>query len=358
MDTPRDEIPKITQANTKKEMLDAYNKLAKQIQVQAKAELKPEKVKEERQAMETAKAAETIASDSARKLLGDLKLSIDKELSELALKMETQIGRYKQLKAAIDLKDKEFQEIIEIERNAHTLAALLESQKQKRLAFETEMAERKAELEAEMRQTRTLWEHEKQQVQDALKEQKQIEDKNRKREKEEYEYTFNREKALEKAKLNDELETLAKEIQKKQTAFDQQVADTETRLAQRERDVADREQHVDGLEAKVAAFPKELEAQVAQTVKTAVDAVKSESVKNEQLLKKGFEGEKNVLQTRIDALEQTVEAQKQQIVTLSQQLEKAYEKVQDIAVKAVSRAASASSSGSHRNAPSVQGDNG
>ena len=42
-----------------------------------------------------------------------------------------------------------------------------------------------------------------------------------------------------------------------------------------------------------------------------------------------------MLTTRIESLEKTVKEQNQQIAHLSQQLEKAYQKVQDIAVKAV-----------------------
>ncbi len=51
-----------------------------------------------------------------------------------------------------------------------------------------------------------------------------------------------------------------------------------------------------------------------------------------------FEGEKNVLASRIEGLEQLVESLRRQVESLSQQQEKAYEKVQDIATRAVDRA--------------------
>ncbi|MFZ1982936.1 MAG: hypothetical protein WAU91_00905 [Desulfatitalea sp.] len=356
MDASQDDIPKITPTSTKKEMHDAYKQLIKKIEDRSKTELKPERVKQDRQVKETVQAAETIASDSVSKRLGDLKIAIDKELSDLALTLEAETHRFKQIKSAIEMKDNELQEIFEIERNAHTLAALLESQKQKKAEFETDMAENKQRLEEDIQQTRARWEREKQQHQDALKEQKQAEEKSRKREKEENDYNFNRDQALQKAKLNDELETLTKEVQKKRVEFDQHVADTHSNLQQREKIVTEREQHVDHLEARVAAFPQELEAKLAQAVKAAVDSVKSENSKNEQLLKKGFEGEKNVLQTRINAMEQTVASQARQIDILTQQLEKAYEKVQDIAVKAVSRSQTVTT-GNQRGTTPLQTDN-
>lgn len=52
-------------------------------------------------------------------------------------------------------------------------------------------------------------------------------------------------------------------------------------------------------------------------------------------MKKGFEGEKNVLQTRIDALEKQVKIQERQINELAEQLNNAYGKVQDIAIRAI-----------------------
>ena len=63
--------------------------------------------------------------------------------------------------------------------------------------------------------------------------------------------------------------------------------------------------------------------------------IQAEARNREELLKKTTEGEKNVLATQIDSLEKLTKEQKEQIVRLSQQLEKAYQKVEDIAVKSV-----------------------
>lgn len=52
-------------------------------------------------------------------------------------------------------------------------------------------------------------------------------------------------------------------------------------------------------------------------------------------MRKEFDGERNVLITRIESLEKTVEEQSGHIANLSGQLEKSYQKVQDIAIKSV-----------------------
>ena len=61
------------------------------------------------------------------------------------------------------------------------------------------------------------------------------------------------------------------------------------------------------------------------------------------MLTKEFEGERKMLITRIEALEKTGKEQSERIQNLTQQLEKAYQKVQDIAVKAVEGSANARS---------------
>jgi predicted RNase H-like nuclease (RuvC/YqgF family) len=52
-------------------------------------------------------------------------------------------------------------------------------------------------------------------------------------------------------------------------------------------------------------------------------------------MRKEFIGERNVFTTRIESLEKIVKEQNEQISKLSQQLEKAYQQVQEIAVKTI-----------------------
>lgn len=63
--------------------------------------------------------------------------------------------------------------------------------------------------------------------------------------------------------------------------------------------------------------------------------LKDEFSMREQLLQKGFEGDKNVNEAKIASLKEIVESQAKQMVELAQRQEKAYDKVQDIATKAV-----------------------
>ena len=89
------------------------------------------------------------------------------------------------------------------------------------------------------------------------------------------------------------------------------------------------------LRKKVSAFPKEMETAVAKAIKETTDRLNLEAKNREELVKKEFIGERNVLTTRIESLEKSVKEQNEQIAKLSQQLEKAYQQVQEIAVKTI-----------------------
>jgi uncharacterized coiled-coil protein SlyX len=78
-----------------------------------------------------------------------------------------------------------------------------------------------------------------------------------------------------------------------------------------------------------------MEAAVGNAVKETAERINLEAKNREELLKKDSGGEKNVLTTRIESLEKTVKEQSERIVKLNQQLEKAYQQVQDIAVKTI-----------------------
>ena len=83
------------------------------------------------------------------------------------------------------------------------------------------------------------------------------------------------------------------------------------------------------------AFPKELEGAIKEGIKETTERIRLEAKSREELLSKEFDGERNVLTTRIESLEKTAKEQSEHIARLSQQLEKAYQKVQDIAIRAV-----------------------
>jgi len=318
----------LSMSNTKKDMLDAYNALLKQLQEKREAELKPEKKIEERKKREVVEMAETLSSEGVVKEIGNLKLEIGKRLTNISDGLEEEVGKFKQIQSAIEVKEEELKELYEIGRSAETLAALIEAQNQKRQEFESEMAARKEGLNREIQTMREEREKEEKVHTAEMKERDANEGKSREREKEEYGYSFKREQQLAKDKFEDEKAKTEKEIQLKKEQMEKD-------LTEREKAVAEREEELGELQKKVIAFPKEMEEAINNAVKDTTEKITLEAKNRAELIRKEFDGERNVLTTRIESLEKTVKEQSGQISNLSEQLEKAYQKVQDIAVKSV-----------------------
>ena len=319
---------KLSLSSTKQEMLEAYNAVLKQLEAQREAELKPEKRLEEKKAKEVIQVADSLSSEGVAKEISTLKIETGKVLAQISDRLEEEIGKFKAVQNAIVLKEKELQELYEIEKSAVTLAALIESQNQKRQVFESEMAEKKEALSQEIETLRAERENEKKDYEEGIKERDVAEKKKREREKEEYEYSFKREQKLAKDKFEDEKAKLEKELHLKKEQM-------ESELKEREKVIAEQENELNELRKKVGAFPKEMEAAMTKAIKETTEKLNLEAKNREELQKREFIGERNVLTTRIESLEKMVKEQSEQITKLTQQLEKAYQQVQDIAVKTI-----------------------
>jgi hypothetical protein len=86
-----------------------------------------------------------------------------------------------------------------------------------------------------------------------------------------------------------------------------------------------------------------MEVTIGKAIKETTEKINLEAKNREEFLKKDSAGEKNVFTTRIESLEKTVKEQSERIIKLNQQLEKAYQQVQDIAVKTIEGSSNAKS---------------
>ena len=322
------EQKKLAMTNTKQEMIQAYNTLLKQLEEKQAGELKPEKKIEEKKTKETVQIASSLTTEDVGKEIAELKLEIGKTLTRIADQLEGEVNRFVAIRSAIAAKEKEFQELYEIEKTAMTLAALIEAQNQKRQEFTTEMENKKDILRQEIETTRIAWEKEQEEHDTAVKERDTAEKKRQTREKEEFEYAFKREQQLTTDRFTYEKTKLEKELKDKKEHL-------ENELKSREAAIAEKEAELNDLRKRAVQFPKELETAVTKAVKETSDRLLYEAKTREELLKKESEGERNVFMARIDSLEKTAAEQGERISVLTKQLEAAYQKVQDIAVKTV-----------------------
>jgi hypothetical protein len=322
------EQKKLAMTNTKQEMIQAYNTLLKHLEEKQAGELKPEKRIEEKKTKEAVGVAASLTTEGVGKEIAELKLEIGRTLTRIADQLEGEVNRFVAIRSAIAAKEKELQELYEIEKAAMSLAALIEAQNQKRQEFTAEMETKKEILRQEIDTTRTAWEKEQEEHDAAVKERDTAEKKRQTREKEEFEYAFKREQQLATDRFTYEKTKLEKELKDKKEQL-------ENELKSREAAIAEREAELNDLRKRAAQFPKELETAVAKAVKETSEKLLLEAKTREELLKKESEGERNVFKARMDSLEKTTAEQGERISALTKQLESAYQKVQDIAVKTV-----------------------
>jgi hypothetical protein len=249
-------------------------------------------------------------------------------LADVSDRLASEASRFRSIQKAVESKEGELKELYGIEKAAVSLAALIEAQNQKRTEFEQAMSTERDRLQTEIDALRAEWDKEKKAHDAELKERDAGEKKARDREREDFIYNFKRDQQTMKDKLADEKAALEKDIAVKREAFQQEFAEREKNIAEHEKELAD-------LRARAATFPKEMEAAVAQAVKEASDRLKIEAKNREDLLRKEFEGERNVLTARNDTLEKVNKDVFSANAKLAQQLESAYQKVQDIAEKTV-----------------------
>ena len=329
----------ISMKNTKAEMIDAYNEVLELLKEKRAAELKPERIIEEKKVQEVVEVADSLSTEGIAREVSTLRLEMGRLLSDLSDKLEEEVNKYRQVKQAVQVRERELQEIYDIEKSALSLAALIEAQHQRRQQTEDDLAARKAELTLEIETLRAQWQSEKETERAAwqlekethaaaIKERDGAEQKERARQQEEYTYTFQREQQLAGERFEDEQARLERELANRREQMEKELAD-------REKAVVEQENELRELRQRVSAFPAELETAVATAVQEATQRVEAQASSGEALLRKEFDGERNVLQARTESLQKSVAEQSEQIARLSQQVEKAYSQVQDIATKAI-----------------------
>ncbi|MBW1708211.1 MAG: hypothetical protein JRJ86_24165 [Deltaproteobacteria bacterium] len=332
------ETPHVTMANTKKEMLEAYQAIKDRLKARDKELLNAQKARKQMEKQLAAATADAEASQDPLQRLHDLRGAFSRELADLAERFEREIDTYRKIQSAVQTKQEELKTIYEVETAASDLAALIEAQQAKKEHFEQEMESRKTAFEEEMREARTRWDKEKIQREQEAKEQAQLIKKQRQREQEEFEYAFTREREQRRNELEDELQAVKKEVQERQKDFEQTVEQRKAELDSREEAIARQEGEMEALRKQVETFPEKLEGSVKKAEDAIRERLTSDFDKTRALIEARFEGEKNVLKSKIESLEKLVKVQATQITELSRKHEQAYEKVQDIANRAVAAA--------------------
>ena len=333
----------ITSKNTKAEILEGYNTVFGENQ-----ELR-EKIEELRRERKTAltqeprvREAKPLAEvvtgatiDDTIQGLGCLQAGFGSAISELSLQLTAEATKLEELRQVIEARTRELKELHGLEVMEHTLDELIQKYIEKSQSFEEEMNQKRRTFEQEMAEKQKAWQDEREEHARVIEEQNESLKKARQREVAEYQYELERTRKQDvdgyeqnKKKLNEVLDEFAQQKRKE--------------WQEREKTIVEQEKLFEEYREKVEAFPKELDAAVRKAAEEGKKLVESETRIQIDLRAKEVEGEKQLHELKIKSLEETTSKQAMQIGDLSKQLNAVLKQAQDLAIKALEGASSAS----------------
>lgn len=295
--------PKVSTKNTKTEILEAYEELAKQVNDQSLPIISntENKVKE--------KITKELDSNSPEKIvdsLGKLKVQINSTISTLLDQMVTESEKLSTLKKEIEKSSEDLEQIQKIKFEADTLKNLIqtriEEEQKTKIDFQIFKENIDSQKQKELQRT-------KEETEDAKKKQS--------RELEEYEYDLKQKRKIEEEQYKT----------KKQKE--------EEIISQKQNDLDSKANEFKELQEKVAKFDSILEKEIAKTKSETIKEVTRELETKYNLEMKEIEGEKKVAEITIKNLDLTIKSQSEEIITLKSQLVEATKQIKDIAVSVI-----------------------
>ena len=258
-------------------------------------------------------------------------------VSELSEKLTSEASKLEELRRTVAEEIQQLKDLHSLEEvEDETLDNLIQQYEQSFKAFGEELSERQETVGQELLDRRKAWEKEQEEYKRALKERNDNQQKAHQRDRESYHYELNLARNLNIEEYDLNKKALYKQMEEFQQAQEQQ-------WAEREKAIADREKLYAEVKAKVEAFPKELEANIKNGKDNGRNIGNYQAKIKSDLYAKEVEGQKQYYELQIQSLSQTIQNQDTRIANLSKQLDSALKQVQDLAVKAIEGSSNLSS---------------
>ena len=129
----------VSMSNTKKEILESYNELLQEIT--AKKSENPRAEKEQQTKAEIVVNAADHTFDGIVKNIAALKLNLTKSLEKVGDDLTAEFKKLSDIRQAITIEEQNLKNVYQINVETDSLAAIIQAQKGKNLAFETEISE-------------------------------------------------------------------------------------------------------------------------------------------------------------------------------------------------------------------------
>ncbi|MEA5549832.1 hypothetical protein VB713_02365 [Anabaena cylindrica UHCC 0172] len=336
---------KPTDKNTKAEILQAYEELAKEQSAlktelsQAQKETKSvpqEKPKAESKPAMTQPTSIQQKMNNTIESLMKIQLGFGGAANELSEQLSTKASKLAEIGESVTTEIQQLSQLHNLEVSENILDTLIESYDENEKAYHEEYSERYEVLSQEILELRNTWTKEQEEHQRTIKERNDNLNRTRQRDAAEYKYDLELQRKL----ANDEYEQQQKILYKQLEELQQT---TEKQRAEREKAISEREKQFEELKTKVEALPKDKEAAIKKATEEGKGIASYQAKVKADLNAKEVEGQKRFYEQRLQSLELTITNQEIRLQNLSKQLESALKQVQDLAVKAIEGTANVNS---------------
>jgi hypothetical protein len=285
------------QTDSKNEVFAAYDELLQKLKATNKTPVavlqQEEKILQEKREIVESAAVQT--SDELAYHLISLKNTLNTQLDEIEIKLNTEKKKFETLQQAISIQSKELNDLYEIKPQADTLAALVMAYKEKSVT-----------LEQEIKLKRQQWQKEQEAQEEARREYESQTQKTRQREEENYNYN----RDIFRRKEQEEYEVqkrAAEQLQARRYELEEAYRARDAALNARETKIGTREIEFQQLQDEVRNFPDRLQQATAEAERITGEKLAIKFEYEAKLLQRDFEAERQLHRQAISLLESKIE---------------------------------------------------
>lgn len=308
-------MSKITMKSTKQEIMEAYEEAMK-------------KIAESESGKDDPVAAAKAEND--KKIIESAQMIVEDNILNPVI-----IERYENLKTAIEMKNKELQELYGIETKANSLVAMINAYKDKEIELKDKYNARTKELDDEFTKKELILKEEIaslekskedliNKIQNESNELTKSLNKKHKREEEEYEYNLKRSRKVENDRWEDEKAAREKELTEREAAV---KAD--------EAELADRTSYIEELEKKVEEIPELIQDAKDKAFAEGKAKADKSNAFEVRALKQQNDYNTQILDDKVDRLYSEVDSLKAEKANLQAKLDDAYAQMRELAAETV-----------------------
>ena len=317
-------VPEVTERNTKKEIMEAYNFAVHELSSSQQGISNPIKEVEK-------KKVETIIAKSKEARTGDieagiatLKTSVATTLDDLLARIQYSTEDLQSINDDVELKKKDLEEMFNIKTEAFTLASLVNANRATEISNAEKMNTARLELESRYNEIKDVGAA----IDAEFKEKRAIAAKKNAQDEEDYAYR------IKKAQRDDNDKWDIEKAKREKIIFDKEEI-----LKVKIKDISERETFMNEMETIIENLPTEVLAAVSLAKEELTQILEDKHKTEKEYLEKYYTGEKKILENRIALLVDASVQNKAELNELKDRLEKSNDRNSELASKVVDASA-------------------